>query len=107
MRHLGRIPVRHAHAAVRRRVIGHDARVQLERDVRRIGAEGVVIADMNLRVSERECPMQEGARDHIVETTIIGTSIVRFSDGQTSPGKPTIAVLSLDPQRRQAARVRI
>jgi hypothetical protein len=51
--------------------------------------------------------MQEGARDHIVETTIIGTAIVRFSDGQTSPGKPTIAVLSLDPQRRQAARVRI
>ena len=85
----------------------HDARVQLERDVRRIGAEGVVIADMTMRVSERECPMQEGARDHIVETTIIGTSIVRFSAGQASPVKPTIAVLSLDPQRRQAARVRI
>jgi len=85
----------------------HDARVQLQRDVRRIGAEGVVIADMTMRVSERECPMQEGARDHIVETTIIGTSIVRFSAGQTPPAKPTIAVLSLDPQRRQAARVRI
>ena len=85
----------------------HDARVQLERDVRRIGAEGVVIADLNVRVRERECPMQEGARDHIVETTIIGTSIVRFSEGQKSSGKPTIAVLSLDPQRRQAARVRI
>jgi uncharacterized protein YbjQ (UPF0145 family) len=85
----------------------HDARVQLERDVKRLGAEGVVIADMTMRVSERECPMQEGARDHIVETTIIGTSIVRFSAGQTPPGKPTIAVLSLDPQRRQAARVRI
>ena len=85
----------------------HDARVQLERDVRRIGAEGVVIADMNLRISERECPMQEGARDHIVETTIIGTAIVRFSAGQNPTGKPTIAVLSLDPQRRQAARVRI
>ena len=85
----------------------HDARVQLERDVRRIGAEGVVIADMTVRVRERECPMQEGARDHIVETTIIGTSIVRFSAGQAPAGKPTIAVLSLDPQRRQAARVRI
>jgi hypothetical protein len=66
-----------------------------------------VIADMTMKVSERECPMQEGARDHIVETTIIGTSIVRFSAGQAPGGKPTIAVLSLDPQRRQAARVRI
>ena len=95
----------------------HDARVQLERDVRRLGAEGVVIADMQLRVSERECPMAEGRRDHIVETTIIGTSIARFGAARARrlssrrvpehEGKPSIAVLSLDPQRRQAARVRI
>ncbi len=95
----------------------HDARVQLEREVRRLGAGGVVIADMQMRVSERECPMSEGRRDHIVETTIIGTSIARFGApraGRLSShrvpeheGKPSIAVLSLDPQRRQAARVRI
>ena len=95
----------------------HDARVQLERDVRQLGAEGVVIADMQMRVSERECPMAEGSRDHIVETTLIGTSIARFGApraGRLSSrrvpehdGKPSIAVLSLDPQRRQAARVRI
>ena len=95
----------------------HDARIQLERDVRRLGAEGVVIADMQMRVSERECPMAEGRRDHIVETTLIGTSIARFGApraGRLSSrrvpeheGKPSIAVLSLDPQRRQAARVRI
>ena len=91
--------------------------VQLEREVRRLGAEGVVIADMQTRVSERECPMSEGRRDHIVETTLIGTSIARFGApraGRLSSrrvpeheGKPSIAVLSLDPQRRQAARVRI
>jgi uncharacterized protein YbjQ (UPF0145 family) len=85
----------------------HDARVQLERDVRRIGAEGVVIADMNMRVSERECPMQEGRRDHIVETTIIGTSIARFTARAAKRREPSLAILSLDPQRRQAARVRI
>ena len=28
---------------------------------------------MDMRVRERECPMQEGRRDHIVEATIIGT----------------------------------
>jgi len=85
----------------------HDARVQLEREVRQLGAEGVVIADMQLRVSERECPMQEGRRDHIVETTIIGTAIARFTDKSDHERQPSLAILSLDPQRRQAARVRI
>src|SRR5450755_3721320 len=85
----------------------HDARVQLERDVARIGAEGVVIADMQLRVSERECPMQEGRRDHIVETTMIGTAIARFTARSDHERQPSLAILSLDPQRRQAARVRL
>jgi len=85
----------------------HDARVQLERDVTRIGAEGVVIADMQLRVSERECPMSEGRRDHIVETTILGTAIARFTARSDHERQPSLAILSLDPQRRQAARVRI
>jgi uncharacterized protein YbjQ (UPF0145 family) len=85
----------------------HDARVQLQREVRHLGAEGVVIADMQLRVSERECPMQEGRRDHIVETTIIGTAIARFTDKSDHERQPSLAILSLDPQRRQAARVRI
>jgi hypothetical protein len=85
----------------------HDARVQLERDVRRLGAEGVVIADMDMRVSERECPVQEGRRDHIVEVTIIGTSIARFAVRPAQQHEPSLAILSLDPQRRQAARVRI
>jgi uncharacterized protein YbjQ (UPF0145 family) len=88
----------------------HDARVQLEQEVRHIGAEGVVVRDMEMRVSERECPVQEGRRDHIVEATIIGTSIARFARHGTGPGrhhKPSLAILSLDPQRRQAARVRL
>ena len=84
----------------------HDARRQLERDVTRLGAEGVVIATMEMNVRERECPVQEGRRDHIVEATIIGTAITRFADEQRHSG-PTLAVMSLDPQRRQAARIRI
>ncbi len=84
----------------------HDARRQLERDVTRLGAEGVVIATMEMNVRERECPVQEGRRDHIVEATIIGTAITKFGDEQRHAG-PTLAVMSLDPQRRQAARIRI
>ena len=83
----------------------HDARVQLERDVARHGAEGVVVQAMDMRVGEHECPVQEGRRDHVVEATIIGTAIVRF--GRKKVGKPPLAIMSLDPQRRQAARVRL
>jgi uncharacterized protein YbjQ (UPF0145 family) len=84
----------------------HDARSQLERDVTRHGSDGVVVQEMTIRVRERECPMQEGRRDHIVEATIIGTAIARFAtDGRPQPAP--LAIISLDPQRRQAARVRL
>jgi uncharacterized protein YbjQ (UPF0145 family) len=85
----------------------HDAREQLERDVVQIGGEGVVIATMEMRVRERECPVQEGRRDHIVEATSIGTAIARFAVHEQRHSGPTLAIMSLDPQRRQAARIRI
>jgi uncharacterized protein YbjQ (UPF0145 family) len=84
----------------------HDARSQLERDVTRHGADGVVVQEMTMRVSERECPVQEGRRDHIVEATIIGTAIARFGDRQQA-SPPPLAIMSLDPKRRQASRVRL
>lgn len=83
----------------------HDARQQLERDVTRHGAEGVVLQQMSIRVGEHECPMQEGRRDHTLEATIIGTAIARF--GKPRAARPPLAIMSLDPQRRQAARVRL
>jgi uncharacterized protein YbjQ (UPF0145 family) len=85
----------------------HDARQQLDRDVTRLGGEGVVIADMDMKVRERECPVSEGRRDHIVEATTIGTAIVRFTQHEQRQTRPTLAIMSLDPQRRQAARIRI
>ena len=85
----------------------HDARRQLESDVRRLGAEGVVIAAMQLRVSQRDCPAAVGRRDHIVEATLIGTAITRFSrTGRCSAG-PALAVMPLDRERRQAASGRV
>ncbi|HEX3515512.1 MAG TPA: heavy metal-binding domain-containing protein [Trebonia sp.] len=86
----------------------HDARQQLAADVKRIGAEAVVIADMDLRVRERECPAQEGRRDHIIEAVNIGTAIVRFKSSHLERNQQSpLAIMSLDPQRRQAARVDI
>ncbi len=85
----------------------HDAREQLERDVARMGADGVVVNSMDVRVSEKECPIQEGRRDHIVEATTVGTAIARFHASSRAAERPSLAILSLDPQRRQAARVRL
>ena len=85
----------------------HDARTQLQADVKRIGAQGVVVAEMEFRVRERECPAQEGRRDHIVEAINIGTAIVRFNSQSEQTGPSPLAIMSLDPQRRQAARVNI
>lgn len=84
----------------------HDARHQLERDVARLGADGVVVQQMTMRISEQECRVREGARDHIAEVSIIGTAIARFSSAAVRP-PGSLAVLSLDPQRRQAARIRV
>jgi uncharacterized protein YbjQ (UPF0145 family) len=84
-----------------------DARRQLESDVKRLGAEGVVIAAMPMRVRVRDCPAVVGRRDHIVEASLIGTAVTAFSrTGQRADGPP-LTIMSLDPQRRQAARIRI
>ncbi len=85
----------------------HDARRQLEGDVERFGAEGVVIAASQMRVRERDCPAQVGRHDHIVEASLIGTAITRFSLASERHARPPLAIMSLDPQRRQAARIRI
>jgi uncharacterized protein YbjQ (UPF0145 family) len=82
----------------------HDARRELERDVVRLGAEGVVIQDIDLRIGEQECPASEGARDHIAEATIIGTAITHFAKSARRTEGPSLAILSLDPERRRAAR---
>jgi len=85
----------------------HDARRQLESDVGRLGAEGVVIAAMQMRVRQRDCPAVVGRHDHIAEATLIGTAVASFSRAGQRHDGPALAIMSLDPQRRQAARIRI
>ena len=82
----------------------HDARVELAADVARMGADGVVVSAIDLRIHDRECSSQQYGRDHLAEVTITGTAIARFSSGAVVPAG-SLAILSLDPQRRQAARV--
>ena len=67
-----------------------DARGRLDLDVQRLGAEGAVVASMQLRVSVRDCPAQAGRRDHIVEASILGTGrrtrFARADRGGRGPG---------------------
>ena len=75
----------------------HDARRRLEGEVKRLGAEGVVIAAMRLQVSQRTCPVTVGRRDHVVETTLIGTAIASFSPAGRRHAGPALAVLPVNP----------
>jgi uncharacterized protein YbjQ (UPF0145 family) len=84
-----------------------DARRQLEGDVRRFGAEGVVIGTMPLRVRRRDCPAQVGRHDHVVEATFTGTAVTRFAAGGPRQAEPTLTVMSLNPERDQVSRIRI
>jgi len=99
-----------------------DARDRLGRDIQRLGAEGAVIARMQLRVTVRDCPAQPGRRDHIVEASILGTAVARFARSDQGPhadqgpraaqrlrthqdqgpASPALAVLPLGSQGRQS-----
>ena len=72
-----------------------DARRRLDEDIRRLGADGVVTAGMQMRVRQRDCPVVTGRHDHIVEVTLIGTAIARFSPAGHRPAGPALAVMPL------------
>jgi uncharacterized protein YbjQ (UPF0145 family) len=80
----------------------HDARIQLESDVSRLGAEGVVIASMGMQVRVRDCPETVGRRDHVVEATLIGTAIARFAPAARPRSGPPLAIMPLGPGMRSA-----
>jgi uncharacterized protein YbjQ (UPF0145 family) len=81
-----------------------DARRRLEADVRRLGGDGVVIAGMEMRVRERDCPAAVGRRDHVVEATFTGTAIVSFSLAGHRDGGPAVAVMPVGSRRRHGYR---
>jgi uncharacterized protein YbjQ (UPF0145 family) len=56
-----------------------DARNELELDLVRMGADGVVVREMQTRITERRCPIVPFSRDHVAEATIVGTAIAQFA----------------------------
>ena len=73
-----------------------DARNELELDLVRMGAEGVVVREMSTRISERRCPIVPFGKDHVVEASIVGTAIAQFA--RIAP-PPIYGIHKLDGRR--------
>jgi uncharacterized protein YbjQ (UPF0145 family) len=81
-----------------------DARNELQLDVGRVSADGVVIKRTEMHIGEAECRGKERAHDYRSEVTMLGTAISQFSSRAPDREPPSLAVLSLDPERRSAAK---
>jgi uncharacterized protein YbjQ (UPF0145 family) len=78
------------------RQVRTDARNELELDLVRMGADGVVVRDLQTRISERKCPIVPFSRDHVAEVTIVGTAIAQFA--RIAP-PPIYGIHKLDGRR--------
>ncbi len=71
----------------------HAVRQRLGADAARMGAEGVVVANMTLALHEQECS-NGGGQDHVVETSAMGTAITRYRHERVrAPRHKSLAVL--------------
>jgi uncharacterized protein YbjQ (UPF0145 family) len=73
-----------------------DARNELELDLVRMGADGVVVREMQTHMSERRCPIVPFGRDHVMQATIVGTAITQFAS--IAP-PPIYGIRKLDTRR--------
>jgi uncharacterized protein YbjQ (UPF0145 family) len=74
--------------------VRHDARTRFAEHTARAGAEGAIVSHMDLHIWEQE--PAEGHRDHVAESTVFGTTLVRFHRSRTAPTR----ALTVLPLRR-------
>jgi uncharacterized protein YbjQ (UPF0145 family) len=63
------------------------ARDRLEQSVRGLGADGVVVSGLTLRVTSDRCHAQAAATDHFAEAVITGSAVARI-DGASASSPP-------------------
>ena len=81
-----------------------DARRQLKNAVGELGGDGLVVDDMTLKVSERECPTNERQHDHVAEATIMGSAIAAFRVRPARrPAWRPLTIMNLGSPTRAAA----
>jgi len=76
--------------------VRQDARNRLEQTVRELGAEGVVVSAMTLRVRSEACHAHPAGADHFAQAVITGTAVTRFVGRRKAARPPSLAVLPLD-----------
>ena len=76
--------------------VRQDARSRLEETVRGLGAEGVVVSAMTLRVRSEACHAHQVGADHFAAAVITGTAVARFTGRPGAARSSSLAVLPLD-----------
>ncbi|MFD3873173.1 heavy metal-binding domain-containing protein [Streptomyces sp. NPDC058623] len=79
--------------------VRREARVRLTLDAAKHGGDGMVVDDVELTVSESECPAYGYTRDHVAEAVLVGTSLVRFARSERSTGPTPLAIMRLERER--------
>jgi uncharacterized protein YbjQ (UPF0145 family) len=82
------------------------ARTRLMHAAMSQGAEGVVVGEMSLRISERPCQTYERRHDRAAEVTILGTSIVSFGRSPVTADRPPLTMMRLNPAAEMAGQGR-
>ena len=81
--------------------VRQNARDRLEQSVRELGADGVVVSGMTLRVRTDPCHAHAAAKDHFAEAVTTGSAITRFAGRNKTTASPSLAVMHLDADARQ------
>ena len=87
-----------------------DARSRLEQQAAEQGGDGILLNGDEMTVSEQPCqadfrsPGWEGPTDRVVQCTIIGTSIARFTSGSVGVHPLTVIPLRGGPAQRMGRR---
>jgi len=69
-----------------------DARHRFDQQARSAGAEGAIVSSISLTIGQIE--PSENHRDHVAESTVFGTALVRFHRGPTAPTR-SLTILPL------------
>ena len=89
-----------AYTGLMTRVRQH-ARDRLAQSVRGLGADGVVVSAMTLRVRSDPCHAHAAAADHFAEAVTTGSAVARFAGRNKAAPPPGLAVMHLDAGARQ------
>ena len=82
--------------------VRHEARERFDEAIRAAEADGGIVSDMGLYVWEIE--PSEGHRDHVAESTVVGTAVARYHAGSAAPSRSMTILPLRDRSSRRTGR---